>query len=244
MNAPETCVVLVRPAQVGNIAAACRAMKNMGLRDLRLVDPPAELAEAPARALAYGAFDVLDGARRFGTLLDAVADARLVVATSGRPELPAITARALAAEHAARGRGVRTALVFGPERTGLTVEELRLCHTTVRIPTAAAHSSLNLAQAVLIVGYELFVGPEPGPPDPERAASACTGELEAALADLRAALLAIGYLNPENPDAILAELRGLAARASPTPRELALLRGVARQIAWAGRVAGERRGDG
>lgn len=245
MGFPDVGVVLVRPARAGNLAAACRAMKNMGLRDLRLVEPPPELSEPAARALAYGAFDVIEGARSHETLLAAVADAGFVVATSSRADLRALTPRALAAECAARARGGRTALVFGPERSGLTADELRLCHATVRIPTdPGGHSSLNLAQAVLIVAYELFLARGSACAPPDRPAPANVGEMEAALGELRSALLAVGYLNPANPEAILAELRGLLARAGPTSRELGLLRGVARQVSWAGRVAGERRRDG
>lgn len=242
MRSPTASVVLVRPARAGNVAAACRAMKNMGLGVLRLVGPPRELSWSDARSLAYGAFDVLDAAQTFDSLLDAVADASLVAATSGRVDLLAISPRRFAARVAEGVGGGRVAVVFGPERTGLTTEELRLCHVTIRIPAAAAHSSLNLAQAVLIVAYELFLatGRQAGSL-PVEAASA--GELEIVLGELRGALRDVGYLEAANPGAILAELRRLLARAMPTARELNLLRGIARQVAWAGRVAA-RRGEG
>src|SRR5580765_5236929 len=113
-------VVLVRPARAANVAAACRALKNMGLGSLALVGAPAGLDQPEARALAYGAWDVLD-----------------------------------AAVPAALLRGGRLALVFGPEASGLTDEELAQCHLRVHIPTDPAHPSLNLAQAVLVVAYEL-----------------------------------------------------------------------------------------
>jgi TrmH family RNA methyltransferase len=243
MAAPETAIVLVRPARAGNVAAACRAMKNMGLRDLRLVDPPPALLDPAERALAYGAFDVLDAARSFATLREAVADAAFVVATSGRRDLAALSPRGLGSEASHRaGRG-RLAVVFGPERTGLVTEELQLCHAAVRIPADPAHGSLNLAQAVLVVAYELYVAgghqgqQEAAEPPPS------TGELEGLLDEAREALLAAGYLNPENPGAILSELRALLQRAAPTARERSLLRGLVRQVAWAGRVAGQRRRD-
>ena len=106
----------------------------------------------------------------------------------------------------------------------------------MRIPTSLTHSSLNLAQAVLVVAYELHVSPasaaavEGPPPAP---AGAC----EDAVQDLRTALLEIGYLNPAQPDEVLAELRGVLLRVRPTAREVTLLRGLARQVAWAGRKA-------
>jgi TrmH family RNA methyltransferase len=237
-------IVLVRPARAANVAAACRAMKNMGLSALRLVSPPPELHDRSERALAYGAFDVLEGAREFASLPEAVADATFVAATSGRVDLPALTARELAQVAPARSGGGLVAVVFGPEASGLTSAELRLCHTIVRIPTHAARPSLNLAQAVLVVAYELFLGAA-GATRREEPARASAGDLEDALGDLRRALTSVGYLPEANPEPILGELRALLSRASPTPREVNLLRGVARQVAWAGRqIAGPRAGDG
>ena len=243
MNPSRVDVVLVRPARPANVAAACRAMKNMGLGRLRIVDPPPGLGDPDVRSLAYGAWDVLDAARPAASLLEAVGDAALVVGTSGRALPDAWTPRRLAAEGAARARGGRISLVFGPERSGLTNEELDLCPLRVHIPTSGEHSSLNLAQAVLVVAYEIRVSSteEPASEGPPVAAAA---ELEQAVRDLRAGLLEVGYLNPDQPDDVLAEIRRLLARAGPTPREVALLRGLARQIGWAGRKAREGPGIG
>ena len=132
-------------------------------------------------------------------------------------------------------------LVFGPEATGLSAAERALCHRLVRIPSDPEQPSLNLAQAVLLLAYELrlaFLGGRrltPPPTDEEARASA--GEVEQAIGELREGLLEIGYLDRQNPDHILAELRGLVTRARPTPREVLLLRGLAKQAAWAGRIA-------
>jgi TrmH family RNA methyltransferase len=213
-------------------------MKNMGLRTLRLVGRPAGLDDPEARSLAYGAWDLLDGAAVHGTLREAVAGSTFVVGTSGRRTSDAWTPRRLATEAASRAGSGRLSLVFGPEATGLGNDELALCHVRVHIPTSPEHSSLNLAQAVLVLGYEMLLSAET-PKPPEEAPRASAGEIESVLDDLRAALLGIGYLNPDNPEAILAELRRLIARAGPTPREVALLRGLARQIGWAAaRIAG------
>jgi TrmH family RNA methyltransferase len=231
-------IVLVRPARAANVAAAARAMKNMGLRHLWLVDPPRELDQPEARRLAYGAWDVLDGARRAANLGGAIAQATLVAATSGRIGRDAWDPRRLALEAGRRVGGGRLAVVFGPEACGLTRHELELTHAIVQVPTDPEHPSLNLAQAVLIIAYELRLAilEGRGPVAAERTL-ATAGALEEALRELQAALLGIGYLNPQNPEAILAELRRLLARAGPTTRELGLLRGLARQVAWAGRVA-------
>jgi len=239
-------VVLVRPARAANVAAACRALKNMGLRSLAIVDPPAGLDQPEARALAYGAWDVLDAAVPRATLREAVAAAVTVAGTSGRAHPQAWTPRRLACEADARAGDGRLALVFGPEASGLTDEELAQCHVRVHIPTDPAHPSLNLAQAVLVVAYELRLAAleeDPGR-GPAAAESATAGEVESALDDLRGALLGIGYLGRDNPEKILAEWRSLFARAGLSPREVSLLRGLARQVLWAaGQIARTSGGD-
>jgi len=233
-------IVLVRPRRAGNVAAACRAMKNMGLRTLWLVEPGPGLDDPEARALAYGAWDVLDGARRAASLLEAVSGSAAVVGTTGKEVPGARTARALAAEAGRLAGGGALSLVFGPEASGLTGAEMDLCHSLLHVPTDPGQPSLNLAQAVLLVAYEMRLAaldaPSPaGTAEGETRAPA--GELEQALGDLKAALLDIGYLDPASPDRVLTELRRMAARAGPTAREVVLLRGLARQIGWAGRVA-------
>lgn len=236
-------IVLVRPARPANVAAACRAMKNMGLGRLRLVAPPAGLEAPEARALAYGAWDVLDAAAVDASLRDAVSGSTLVVGTSGRASAESWTPREFAAQAETRAMGGRISIVFGPEASGLRNDELDLCQARVHIPTSADHSSLNLAQAVLILGYEVFLASsrdEPRvPPEPR----ATAGEIEEALDGLREALLGIGFLNEENPGAVLAEARRWIARSAPTKREITLLRGVGRQVEWAAReIARSRRG--
>jgi TrmH family RNA methyltransferase len=236
-------VVLVSPRRAGNVAAACRALKNMGLGQLVLVDGPAGLNRPEVRGLAHGAWDVLDSARTAASLAEAV-EFTLVVGTSGRPAQGDWTPRRLALEAGARSAGGRVALVFGSESRGLRNEDLALCHVRVRIPAHEAQPSLNLAQAVLILAYEIFLAAQPAPPPPQTP-PATAGELETLLAALRAGLLGIGYLDPLNPEAMLGELRQLLARAGPTARELALLRGVASQVQWAARAtARAREGNG
>ncbi len=239
-------IVLVRPSRPANVAAACRAMKNMGLRTLWLVDPRPGLDAPEARALAYGAWDVLDGARRAASLGEAVAASGTVAGTTALDLVEAWSPRRLAREAPVLAGGRALSVVFGPEATGLTAAERRLCHALVRIPADPAQPSLNLAQAVLLVAYELRLAhlsagePAAAPREAEPRASA--GEVEQAIGELREGLLEIGYLDAQNPDRILGELRTLLARARPTPREVLLLRGLARQASWAGRVARGRAG--
>jgi TrmH family RNA methyltransferase len=222
------------------VAAACRALKNMGFRDLTLIEPPGGLGERSVRGRAYGAWDVLDGARVATDLREATAAASTVAATSRRKAPGTLTPRELAdrldALVAPEGR---LAIVFGPEDHGLSDDQLRRCNVRVHIPTDAAQPSLNLAQAVLLVAYELrlalaprqaVAGEPPAPP-------VMAGELEPLIDDLRQALLEVGYLNRENPEAVLSEIRTFLWRARPTAREVVLLRGVARQVRWAGERA-------
>jgi tRNA (cytidine32/uridine32-2'-O)-methyltransferase len=221
-------------------------MKNMGLRTLWLVDPRPGLDAPEARALAYGAWDVLDGARRATSLGEAVAASGTVAGTTALDLVEAWSPRRLAREARALAGGRALSVVFGPEATGLTAAERGLCHLLVRIPADPAQPSLNLAQAVLLVAYELrlahLAAAEPATLPAAAEPRASAGDVEQALGELREGLLEIGYLDAQNPDRILAELRTLVARASPTPREVLLLRGLARQAAWAGRVARGRAG--
>jgi len=235
-------LVLVRPRQPANVAAACRAMKNMGLKHLRLVSPPEGLERPEARALAYGAWDILDGALRLPGLKEAVADAALVVGTSGRKLTGAWSPFRLASEGSLKAGGGRICIVFGPESSGLSQEELDLCDPIVHIPADPAHPSLNLAQAVLLIAYEIRLWATPAEAvAPDERASA--GEVQEAFEGLRRGLLAIEYLH-EQSDAVLVELRRLILRAGPTARETTLLRGLARQLEWAGRRIARRREGG
>ena len=231
MRPEQVDVVLVRPARPGNVAAAARALKNMGVSRLTLVDAPKE-TQAESRALAYGAWDVLDEALAVQRLEQAVAGCAFVVGASARGGASAWTPRQLAERAHERAGTGRMAVVFGPEASGLSNAELQLCHETVTIPTRVRQPSLNLAQAVLLIAYELQLSSAGAATD--AASPATTSALEAALDELRAGLVAIGYLNRANPDAILAELRRFFGRAGPSEREASLLRGLARQIAWAG----------
>lgn len=206
-------------------------MKNMGLSELTLVGPPSGLDADESRALAYGAWDVLASRREAESLEQAVEDATLVVGTSGRPAPGAWTPGRLVRELSDRLGPGPLCLVFGPEASGLTNAELALCHARVHVPTDSAQPSLNLAQAVLLIAYEIRRAGLGEPAQQEERATA--GQIEAALAGLERGLLGIGYLNPQQPGKILAELRALLARAQPTPREVTLLRGIGRQIEWA-----------
>lgn len=235
-------VVLVGTQHPGNIGSAARAMKTMGLQRLHLVAPE-RFPDREADALAAGADDVLAAATRHATLAEAVADCRLVLATTARrrtvpmPELsPREAAARLLGEQAA---GHEVALVFGRERTGLENEELQLCHAAVSIPANPEYSSLNLAMAVQVLCYEWRVaalaaagsdgdaaGPRPDATvDPDEL-PASHGELESFFAHLGALLDDIDFHKGKAPDVVTQRLRRLFLRARPDPRELRILRGI------------------
>ena len=157
-------VVLVRPTRPANVAAACRAMKNMGLRAPARWSMPADRLDRRRRGRSPTAPGTCWTAPRAAALREAVADCTLVAGTSGRPHGPTPGRRAELAEQApARAGGGRIAVVFGPEAGGLRNDELALCHVRVHIPTDPAHPSLNLAQAVLLVAYEIRLAALGGP---------------------------------------------------------------------------------
>ena len=243
-------IVLVRPEQGGNVGGAARALKNMGLGELVLV-APRHIDAAEARRLAHGAKDVLAAARRVDSLAAALADCRWSVGTTrrlGQRRAAAHTPRSLAV--AVRRDPARRplAVVFGPERHGLTAADLDLCHDVLHIPVMPAQPSLNLAQAVVVVAYELFLAHEdpPEPPHPP-AGDATVADLEAQFEQLRQAMLATGFASPETVEYRLRSLRRLLARARPRPDEITLLRGLWRQTLWAaqrGRQADDGPEDG
>jgi tRNA/rRNA methyltransferase len=155
----EACVVLSRPSHAGNIGSAARAMKTMGFDDLRLVAPK-DFPSANANALASGALDVLERARVFATLEEALGDAVLAVGFSSRPRDLSHPVRALreaAGDIVAQSVHGRVALVFGNETFGLTNEELARCQWLATIPANPRYASLNLAAAVQVACYELAV---------------------------------------------------------------------------------------
>lgn len=227
-------VVLVHPQIPENIGAACRAMKNMGLKDLRLVHPPLDRGE-DARKLAHGAEDILDGARRCFTLEEALDDVHYVVGTTARlggwrqnPLTPREAAPELFALAQAENR---VAILFGSEDRGLSNEAIRHCQMLISIPTSREHTSLNLAQAVLLIAYELFTCPTTARQGASPPLASHT-HLEAMFAELGESLELIHFLKPGNPDYWLMAFKRLFGRVHLETREVNMFRGVCRQIRW------------
>ncbi|MFQ3664083.1 MAG: TrmH family RNA methyltransferase [Chloroflexaceae bacterium] len=228
--------VLHRPRDVRNIGAAVRALKNMGFRRLRLVDP-APFDPADLTGIAHRSEDLVAAIELYADLDAALADARYVVGTSERahPERPMrADLRPFAAELVTRATSAGpVALLFGPEDHGLDNAALDRCHALLTLPADPAYPSLNLAQAVLLTLYELrmaVAGPLPAAP-PRRPATAA--ELAATVEALSAAIEAVGFVKSGDGAAVVRRLRALITRAEPDSREAALLTAFAREIVYA-----------
>jgi tRNA/rRNA methyltransferase len=240
--------VLVRPHYAGNLGSVARVMRNFGLSDLVLVAPYASPTDLEARRLATHGLSLLDSARVVPDLGDALADCVLTLATSaltggivrrGMIGPPAETMPALLAA-AARGP---VALVFGPEPHGLSNEEIGRCHGMVHIPVDPDYPALNLAQAVTVCCYELRkawsvavnAGRNEPPAGPVVAPHA---EQERMFAHLHEGLEAVGYLFGDRQESLMHAMRQLIGRAMPTPQEVRMLHGLARQLLWVAKQAG------
>ncbi|MEW6441667.1 MAG: RNA methyltransferase [bacterium] len=229
-------IVLVEPAHPANIGAAARAMKNMGFHLLRLVRPADHLCE-DARRMAMGSQEILEHARVYPTLGRALSDLHVTVgctARKGKERVKTMGPEALAGHLGGGPPDARIGIVFGREDSGLTNRELDLCNILLAIPTAPEHSSLNLAQAVLVVCYELMKA-RPAPPPSATAPttlSASSQELEELYQQAREVLLRIGFLDPANPDRILRVLRRTFGKVGLDPREVRILKGILRQMNW------------
>lgn len=242
--------ILLEPSHPGNVGAAARAIRVMGFSRLVLVSArgPALLGSPEARALASGAGDVLAAARCVQSLEDALAPVTLALALSaegrefGPPPLEPRQACAELVRELAQAPAARVALVFGTERTGLTVEQAQRCQRLCAIPGAGDYRSLNLAQAVQVMAFVLRealaavgegadeVRPLARAPGDVPGAPATGAQLEALFAHLERALVAIEFIDPANPRKLMPRLRRLVSRARPAAEEVDLLRGICTRI--------------
>ena len=246
--AEHVCCVLVRTSLGGNIGSSARAMLTMGLSRLTLV-APFNYPHPDATAFAAGAGRVLDGVRVVDSLSDALADVQLVIGASARRRgvaLPDWTPREAATRALlAVEQGREVAFVFGNERTGLENDELKLCHASVLIPANPDYSSLNLAQAVQVMAYEIRMAVlessddvvvVPSTPN----ATPTHTELETFFEHLAATLDDIDFHKGRSPRTVLRRLRRLFLRAQLDARELRLLHGILSDAQRMARLARER----
>ncbi|MDD1013216.1 tRNA (cytosine(32)/uridine(32)-2'-O)-methyltransferase TrmJ [Pseudomonas rubra] len=250
-------VVLVNTSHPGNIGGAARAMKNMGLSRLVLVDPQ-DFPSPEADARASGADDVLASAQVVATLEEALVGCNLVFGTSARERRipwPLVDPRECASkviEHATQGEEI--ALVFGREHAGLTNEELQRCHFHVHIPSNPDFSSLNLGAAVQVLVYEVrmaWLALEGQSSQAEKTDVASVRSSELATMDemelfyehLEKTLVDIGFLDPEKPKHLMPRLRRLYGRSSVDRSEMSILRGILTETQKAARGEPHKRKD-
>jgi tRNA/rRNA methyltransferase len=239
----STLFVLVEPSHPGNVGAAARALKTMGFSRLVLVAPRvAHVQTDPeAIAMASGAEDVLASARIVPTIADALAGVTWSVALTARMREygpPQLAPREAAAAARVHGQGGDIAFVFGNERTGLSNEHVERCSALAHIPANPAYSSLNLAQAVQVLAYELriaYLTPEHGDAashadDAPGGGRAPNDDIERMYVHLENALIALEFLDPANPKKLMSRLRRLFARAGLEREEVNIVRGIAKHI--------------
>lgn len=234
-NLENVAIVLKGPKFPGNVGSAARCAKNMGVGKLIVVGNNDLDDEAVRQMATHESKDIVESIRHFDTLGEALADFSWVVGTTARQGTgrgPVVSPRAMAESLVGLSRENRIALLFGPEDTGLTNDDLGFCQTIVTIPTVG-FKSLNLSHAVMIVCYELLVARMD---DEVKFAPklASSRELEGMYMQLKETLTAIGFLNPENPDYWMMHIRRLLARTTLQAREVKIIRGICRQIEWYG----------
>ena len=232
LNLNSISIILVRPKFHENIGSAARSMKNMGLNRLLLVDGCSPL-HMNAYKLASGAEDILERAEEFPTLREAISEMGCVVGTTsrrGKERSPFLTPMALLKRIIPLSAKNSIGIVFGSEREGLTNEELSLCHLYVRIPSSESFPSLNLAQAVMVLCYELFQSSMTIQKHPIQLANA--EQSERMFEHMEKTLLNIGFLDTENSKRIVRVLRRLLGRSEMEEREVQILQGIWSKMDW------------
>jgi tRNA/rRNA methyltransferase len=231
-------VILVTPQLGENIGAAARAMLNCGLTDLRLVAPRDGWPSTAADRAAVGALDLMPPVRVFDRLAEAMADLTMVYATTARDRnmvKPIVTARQAAIESRAHlAAGGKVGFVFGPERTGLLSDDVSLANKLVTVPLNPEFTSLNLGQAVLLIGYEWFQSGDATPPSQiplNGTLPATQAELQNFFAHVERELDACGFLrNAEARPSMIRNLRSMWQRAELTEQEVRTLHGMIKEL--------------
>jgi tRNA/rRNA methyltransferase len=233
MSLANIAVILTGTKHPGNIGSAARAMFNMGLEHLVLAAPQCQINDESYR-MAKSGRGILDSMQSFPSLLTAVKEIQLLIGTTGKGEgyrEQAYAPRALAPRILDNAALNKVGILFGPEDTGLVDDDLQLCQLLIRIPTRHKANSINLAQSVMIICYELFLGSLER--EPARVPKlARVEQIEAMYDQLQKALLDIGFLYPQNASHMMFALRKLLGRAGLETSDVGILRGIARQIGW------------
>ncbi len=226
-------IILSGSKYPGNVGSAARAMFNMGLEWLVLAAPQCTIDEESYR-MAKSGKPILESAKICKSVKSALKGIRFLVGTTGKSggyRTPAHSPRSLVPKILAHAAQQKVGILFGPEDTGLVDDDLQFCQMLIRIPTQHKGHSINLAQSVMIVCYELLLGSlEREPARVVRLAS--LEQVEAMYAQLEKALLDIGFLQPQNARHMMFSLRQMLGRAGLESSDVGIIRGIARQIDW------------
>lgn len=231
-------IILARPRYAGNIGSVARAMKNMGLSRLILVRPGALPEHPEALRLAVDAKNILKKSQIFDSLDEALKEFNFVIGTSrreGKHRRDFLLSTEVHGLVKSQPKGSKMAILFGAEERGLTNEELTRCHRVVMIPSSPKLPSINLAQSVMIIAYELFSkkAPKSTSPSFKESPLATVEDLEGMYGQMEEALTAIRFFTDPHHFHIMRTLRTLIGRAHPTAREIRIFRGIWRQVMWA-----------
>ena len=226
-------VLLVNPLQPGNVGAVARAMKNMGLRNLKLVGDM-DVSALECRKMAMHASDLLDQVRIFDSFEAAVETTQLLVGTTsvrGRRRRTRVhTAREMTEIIREYAASQKVCLVFGPERKGLSEDQLARCQYLVTIPASSEFPTLNLAQSVMIMAYELYATESRGEAVSMDLAS--QGEKDAMFQHMQDTLTEIGFLSQSTPEHIMRAIRRFLGKSDLTAKDVQIIRGIMSQMDW------------
>ena len=229
-------IVLYKPKYAGNVGSIARAAKNMGITKIIVVGASDLDVHQMYPRSTHLAADVVDAIRYEQTLEEALADFGHIVGTTarlGRGRGPFVSPRSAAETIAVMAPHNKVALLFGPEDTGLSNDEIHYCQSVTTIPTSEAFRSLNLSHAAMILCYEVFLAlSEKTKTTPVAPKWARSSEIEGMYDQLKSTLAAIGFLRPDNPDYWMMHLRRFFSRSGLLSREVKIIRGICRQIDW------------
>lgn len=229
-------IVLYKPKYAGNVGSVARAAMNMGIGKIVVVGTADLDREAMEQRSTHLAADVLDQIQYVASIDEALGGFHYIVGTTarlGKARGPFVSPRTAAQNIADLSQKNKVALLFGPEDTGLANDHLRLCHSVVTIPTSREFTSLNLSQAVMILCYEIFIATSSAANAAEATPKlALSSELEGMYGQIKDLLAKIGFLNPENPEYWMLDLRRFFSRAGLVSREVKIIRGICRKMEW------------
>ena len=229
-------IVLYKPKYAGNVGSVARAAKNMGISKIVVVGTADYDRGEMEQRSTHLAADILDSIVYVNSIEEALGGFNYIVGTTariGKARGPFVSPRTAAQNIADLSQKNKVALLFGPEDTGLANDRLRLCHSVVTIPTSHEFTSLNLSQAVMILCYEIFIASSSAATAAEATPKlALSSELEGMYGQIKDLLANIGFLNPENPEYWMLDLRRFFSRAGLLSREVKIIRVICRRMEW------------